>query len=247
MKYPIGEMRATVFTSPIVYDSNNLKRVSELLSEEDGFIPNQITAVQLVPGLNVPIPTGGVPTEWELFSEKRQLRIHFGPQKIDVIKSSFMQEQTVGYEPTLCNWALDFFVRLMNRFSLVPTRLAFAPTYTPDWTKDFNRVKFNESIYKKSPFKDSQIANLLFKQVFRVNERLVDREILFNYVAEASEGQSFAETPDKQSLTIKQMLNLSLDINTFQSHGYQFTSDEVKDFFNKAPKYAEDFLAYYTL
>ena len=83
--------------------------------------------------------------------------------------------------------------------------------------------------------------------MFRVNERLVDRDILFNYVAEASEGQNFVETPDKQSLMIKQMLNLSLDINTFQSHGYQFTMDEVKDFVNKAPKYAEDFLAYYTL
>lgn len=247
MTYPTGEMRATIFTSPIAYDANNLKRVGELLPEDDGFIPNQVPAVQLIPGLNVPVPTGGMPTEWELFSAKKQLRIHFGPQKIDVIKNTFKQEESVGYESILCKWALDFFIRIIERFSLTPTRLAFAPTYTPDWTKEFSRAMFNESVYNKAPFKSSSFANLLFKQVFRVNERLGDREVLFNYVAEASEGQNLIEAPDKKSITVKQMLNLSLDINTFQAHGYVFSMNEVIDFFNKAPKYAEDFLAYYAI
>ena len=44
-----------MFTSPIVYDENNVKRVTELLSTDDGFVANQIkvTTVQIVPGLKI--------------------------------------------------------------------------------------------------------------------------------------------------------------------------------------------------
>lgn len=249
MDCQIGEMRATVFTSPIVYDENNVKRVAELLPADDGFVANQIkvTTVQIVPGLKINVPTapGSVPTEWEMVSEKQMLRIHFGPQKIDIVKSKFTEQQTVGYEASFCEWARNFFIKIAERFSLVPTRFAFAPTYAPDWTRDFNRKSFNEAIYKKEAFKQSEIANLLFKQVFRVNEALCDRTILFNYVAEASEGQSVIENNKNKSLTIRQMLNLSLDINTFQGNGYEFSIDELSDFFKNAPKYAKDFLGYY--
>ncbi len=249
MDCPIGEMRATVFTSPIVYDENNVKRVTELLSTDDGFVANQIkvTTVQIVPGLKINVPTTqeNVPTEWEMVSEKKMLRIHFGPQKIDIVKSKFTNEQTIGYETSFCDWAKDFFNKIIERFSLAPTRLAFAPTYAPDWTKDFNKKSFNAAIYKKEAFKDSDVANLLFKQVFRVKETLGDRDVLFNYVAEASEGQSVIENIKNKSLTVKQMLNLSLDINTYQGNGIEFTMDEMIDFFNNAPKYAKDFLGYY--
>lgn len=249
MDCPIGEMRATVFTSPIVYDDNNVKRVTDLLSVDDGFVANQIkvTTVQIVPGLkiNVPATQGAVPTEWEMVSEKKMLRIHFGPQKIDIIKSKFTDRETIGFEASFCDWAKDLFFKIVGRFSLIPTRLAFAPTYAPDWTKDFNKKSFNAAIYKKEAFKNSDVANLLFKQVFRVKESLGDRDILFNYVAEASEGQSVIENIKNKSLTVKQMLNLSLDINTYQGNGIEFTMDEMIDFFNNAPKYAKDFLGYY--
>ena len=113
MDCQIGEMRATVFTSPIVYDENNVKRVAELLPADDGFVANQIkvTTVQIVPGLKINVPTapGSVPTEWEMVSEKQMLRIHFGPQKIDIVKSKFTEQQTVGYEASFCEWARNFF------------------------------------------------------------------------------------------------------------------------------------------
>lgn len=249
MDCQIGEMRATVFTSPIVYDDNNVKRVAELLPETDAFVANQIkvTTVQIVPGLriNVPASQGPVPTEWEMVSEKAMLRIHFGPQKIDIVKSKFTDEQSIGYEEAFCEWAKEFFNKIVERFSLIPTRMAFAPTYAPDWTKDLNKQSFNTAIYKKKAFKDSGFANLLFKQVFRVNETLGERVVLFNYVAEASEGQSVIENMKSKSLTIKQMLNLSLDINTFQGNNIEFTSEDMNVFFNNAPNYAKEFLEYY--
>ena len=249
MDCKIGEMRATVFTSPIVYESNNLKRVSELLLEEDGFVANpiKVTTVQIVPGLKINVPTdqGIVPTEWEMVSEKKMLRIHFGPQKIDIVKSKFSNEQTIGFEAAFCEWARDFFNKVISRFSLVPTRLAFAPTYAPDWTKDFSKKSFNAAIYKKEPFKNSEVANLLFKQVFRVKEVLCEREILYNYVAEASEGQNVVENVKSKSLTVRQMLNLSLDINTYQGNGMEYSVDEMNDFFNNSPLYAKKFLEYY--
>ena len=76
MDCQIGEMRATVFSSPIVYDENNVKRVAELLPADDGFVANQIkvTTVQIVPGLKINVPTASesVPTEWEMVSEKER-------------------------------------------------------------------------------------------------------------------------------------------------------------------------------
>lgn len=249
MDCQIGEMRATVFTSPIVYDENNVKRVAKLLPMEDKFVANQInvTTVQIVPGLKINVPKANdtVPTEWEMVSEKELLRIHFGPQKIDIVKSKFTDQQIVGYEVSFCEWARTFFYKIIERFSLVPTRLAFAPTYAPDWTKDFNKKSFNAKIYKKESFKKSEVANLLFKQVFRVKEKLGEKEVLFNYVAEASEGQSVLGNNKNKSLTVKQMLNLSFDINTYQGKGIEFTIEEMNDFFNNAPKYAKDFLEYY--
>ncbi|MBO5615083.1 MAG: hypothetical protein J5932_03035 [Prevotella sp.] len=249
MDCQIGEMRATVFTSPIVYDENNVKRVTELLSPDDGYVANpiKVATVQIVPGLkiNVPASQGAVPTEWEMVSEKQMLRIHFGPQKIDIVKSKFNAEQTTGYEAIFCEWAKAFFEKIAERFSLVVTRLAFAPTYAPDWTKDFNKKTFNAAIYKKNPFKSPEAANLLFKQVFRVSETLGDRGVLFNYVAEASEGQSVIENLKNKSLTVKQMLNLSLDINTYPDKDVEFSVDEMNEFFNNAPQYAKDFLEYY--
>lgn len=247
MACQIGELRATVFTGPIVYESNNLQRVTELLPVDDGFVPSQVTPMQFIPGLNIPIPIsqGNMPTEWEMFSAKTQYRIHFGPQKIDIVKNSFKAEEQIGYENNFCEWAKDFFERIIARFSLTPTRLAFAPTYTPEWTKNFKKQEFNDSIYKKTMFKESPLEGLLFKQVYRVDELLGDRSVKFNYVAEASEGQSISENIQNKSLTIKQMLNLSLDINTFQGNDIVFNIDELKDFFNNAPTYAKEFLEYY--
>lgn len=249
MDCPIGEMRATVFTSPVVYDDNNEKRVMELLPSEDVFVANpiKVTTVQIVPGLKINVPTAQdtVPTEWEMVSEKKMLRIHFGPQKIDIVKSKFTGEQTLGYETAFCEWAGVFFNKIVERFSLVPTRLAFAPTYAPDWTKDFNKKSFNANIYKKEPFKQSEVANLLFKQVFRVKDTLGEKELLFNYVAEVSEGQSIIENENNKSLTVKQMLNLSLDINTYQGNSVEFTLEEMSEFFRNTPRYAKEFLEYY--
>lgn len=247
MTCQIGELRATIFTGPIVYDSNNLNRVAELLPEEDGFVPNQVTSLQLIPGLNIPVPISNkdMPTEWEMFSEKTQYRIHFGPQKIDIVKNSFKLKEQIGFEKEFCDWASGFFERIIARFSLTPTRLAFAPTYIPEWTKEFSKHGFNESIYKKTEFKGSSQEGLLFKQVYRVDEVLGVRNVKFNYVAEASEGQNIIENVQKKSITIKQMLNLSLDINTFQKNDIVFDIDELKEFFNNAPTYAESFLEYY--
>jgi len=249
MDCQIGEMRATVFTSPIVYDENNVKRVTELLSADDGFVANpiKVASVQIVPGLKINVPTasGSVPTEWEMISEKNKIRIHFGPQKIDIVKNTFSNEQLIGYEAAFCEWAREFFSKISERFALVLTRLAFAPTYTPDWTKEFNRKSFSAKIYKKEPFRDSDIANLLFKQVFRVKETVCERDVLFNYVAEASEGQSVVENIKNKSLTVRQMLNLSLDINTYQGNATEYTLEELNEFFKNAPKYAKGFLEYY--
>ena len=239
---PIGQLRATIFTAPIVYDGSNLKRISDLLPSEDDYVPKTFPANQFVPGFPIPNIEGQMPIEWEMFSSKSKLTVHFGPQKIDITKNTFINNE--HSEKEFCKIACDIFVGIIDRFKLAPTRLAYAPVYTPDWTPSFNKKGFNEKIYAKNKFKNSALNNLLFKQGYVVEETLNGNPYYFNYVAEASEGQNIEEIKPG-SLRIKLMLNLSLDINTLMGKNYVFGIDEVKDFFNNATVYGENFLEYY--
>ena len=86
----VGEFRATIFTSPIVYDPNNLQRISTVLKAEDGYVPSVVPPIN---GLPIPfqapgIINQGIPMDWEMASQKTNIRVHFGPQKIDILKNT---------------------------------------------------------------------------------------------------------------------------------------------------------------
>lgn len=242
-KIPIGQLRATIFVAPIVYDSKNLSRIQELLDTEDEYVPR----VQMNDGISPIIPTPQGPQtlslDWEMVSSKKNCIIHFGPQKIDIIKNTFAEGESS--EDDFCKYASDILVSIMVKFRMEASRIAYAPVYVPDWTKEFTRTLFNKEVYAKNKFKDSELSNLLFKQAYRVIETVNNSEITLNYVAEASEGQNIVHDAKNNSVTIKQMLNLSLDINSVVGKNYHFNQIDVKSFFINATEYAKAFLAYY--
>lgn len=244
----IGELRATIFTSPIVYDPSNLQRVTAVLKAENGYMPNVVPAA--INGFPFPVPpqiqNPGVPLDWEMASQKTNLRVHFGPQKIDILKSLHQKSPTI--ENDFCEAALSIFKGIVAQFQLVPTRLAYAPVYSPEYNAYFKRNDFLKKMYATNQFGGSFLNTLLFKQGYVKNETICDMEYKINYVADASEGQSIEERKEPngtKSIFIHSMLNLVLDINTRQGEGYTFSDEEMSDFFSKCVGWAHLFRDYY--
>lgn len=236
MNYSIGELRATIFSVPIIYDSKNIQRVSEILNPNEEYKAIPFNSVQHA-------NQDPIVLEWEMVSKKNQNKLHFGPQKIDIIKSSFKKEEYSENE--FCKESCDLLFKIIDRFHLSISRIAYAPVYIRDWSDSFTKEFFNRLIYNKNEFQKRPLSNILFKQGYIVPIVLNERKYDFNYVAEASEGQSIVHDVRKNVLTIKNMLNLSLDINSRQGAGYVFEKNEMKEFFNNAANYGKQFLAYY--
>lgn len=236
MSYPIGELRATIFSAPIIYDSKNIQRVSEILNSTDEYKAMPFNSVRHA-------NQDPMVLEWEMVSKINRSKLHFSPQKIDVIKSTFNEGE--HSEDEFCKESCDLLFQIIDRFHLSVSRIAYAPVYIRDWDDSFTKESFNQLIYNKNKFQGYTLSNILFKQGYIVPIKLNGKKYDFNYVAEASEGQSIIHDVRKNSLTIRNMLNLSLDINSRQGAGYVFGENEMKEFFNNAAEYGKQFLAYY--
>lgn len=247
----VGELRATIFTSPIVYDSSNLQRINTVLKPEDGYVPSIVP--QGPNGLPFPFPVHGVinqgiPLDWEMASQITNLRVHFGPQKVDILKNTHLASATL--EEDFCKAAVDIFKGIIDTFKLIPTRLAYAPVYTFEFDRNFKRKDFLNKIYSVNQFDGAEMNTLLFKQGYLLTETIGEKKFRINYVADASEGQSIEErrNPDGTTgLSIHSMLNMVLDINTRQGEGYTFTNQELEAFFasciEKAHKYRDFYVS----
>lgn len=236
MSYQIGELRATIFSAPIIYDSKNIQRISEFLNPDDGYKAMPLNSIRHA-------NQDPIVLEWEMISKKNRSKLHFGPQKIDVIKSTFKEGEYS--EDDFCRESCDLLLKIIDRFHLSISRIAYAPVYIIDWNDSFTKDSFNQLIYNKKEFKGHSLSNILFKQGYIVPILLNNKKYDFNYVAEASEGQSIVHDLRNNSLTIRNMLNLSLDINSRQGAGYVFGEKEMEEFFNNAADYGKQFLDYY--
>ena len=244
----VGELRATVFVSPIIYDANNLQRVQSVLTSEEGYMPNIVPPPMggLPLPLQMQLPNHGIPLDWEMASQKTNFRIHFGPQKIDVLKSAHTPSPSL--EEDFCKEACHFLKGIIEKFQLIPTRLAYAPVYTPEFDKTFKRSDFLNKTFALNKFGGADLNTLLFKQGFLLNEIINGKTYKMNYVADASEGQSIEEQHDDKGMTkliVHSMLNLALDINTRQGEGYSFTIQELEEFFSTCIDWAHKYRDYY--
>lgn len=236
MSYPIGELRATIFSVPIIYDSKNIQRISEILNPDDEYKSMPLNSVKHA-------NQDPMVLEWEMVSRKNRSKLHFGPQKIDVIKSNFKEGE--HFEDEFCKESCNLMLKIIDRFHLSISRIAYAPVYIIDWNDSFTKESFNQLVYNKKEFQGHPLNNILFKQGYIVPILLNSKNYDFNFVAEASESQSIVHNLRNNSLTIRNMLNLSLDINSRQGTGYVFGEKEMKEFFNNAAYHGKRFLNYY--
>lgn len=103
MSNPIGELRATVFSAPIIYDSKNIQRISEILNPVDEYKAMPLNSVQHA-------NQDPMVLEWEMVSKKNLNKLHFGPQKIDVVKSSFKEGE--HFEDEFCKESCDLLFKI---------------------------------------------------------------------------------------------------------------------------------------
>lgn len=236
----LTDLRATMFASPILYNAANLKKVTDLFDPADGYVPTTL-GFPFTPGLGAQLPQQGQNLEWEMLSQTKSIRIHFGPQKIDILK--LVIEGVEGQEIAFCNESTDIFTMIVEAFNLVPIRLAFAPTYNANFTNDFTISDFNDSLYAKKTFEGTSVNNCLFKQSYRLGETLNSRQVPFNYVMDGANGQQFI--PKEATTEIHSIISFGLDINTVQGIGLTFSLSDLKAFFLASPLYSEKFLNFY--
>ncbi len=236
-KYPIGQLRATIFAQPILNDEKNLNRIKELLKEKD-YVYKAPNKILIQRNGQVEQTLSAV---WAMVSKEMGTTIFFGPHKIDIIKSKF----NVGNdtEEKFCEYAFSILRKIIERFSLTVTRIAYAPVYAINFTEDFSMQDINSRVYAKNKFKCRDVNNILFRQSYRVEENFSERDVLINYVVEASEGLNIVR--DERKTTRQPVCNFSLDINTFQGGNYTFTLNEIGGFFKNVISYAEDFVYYF--
>ena len=122
-------------------------------------------------------------------------------------------------------------------------RLAFAPSFVYNGEREIYKKLLNTVIAKKT-FKGVAMDNCEFSQVFRVAEKICDREYIINYLSRFYTRTSWVNENDRTVMKDADLIDF--DINTFVDATYSFNSDSVKDFFDKSSAYCEDFINWYS-
>lgn len=237
INFNIKEQRSTIFMPPIIYNNENYQKVQGAISSGESFLPYMIPN-----GIPV-IPAGGpniVPTlDWALVNDTRTKQINFSLQKIDVI---FRTKSTTSIE--FCNKSLDFFNKLIKAFGFPVTRLAYAPTYSIEYSSEIVQG-LNKAIFTKNSFCDQPLQNLDIRQNFRLEEKLSQKPFSLNYIAYFGIIQ---ETQIKDNTPIaKNSIQSSFDINTVQIKDLQFSPEDVSSFYNQSPNFADKFIKFYNV
>ena len=122
-------------------------------------------------------------------------------------------------------------------------RLAFAPSFVYNGEREIYK-KLLDTVIAKKNFKDVAMDNCEFSQVFRVAEKICDREYIINYLSRFYTRASWVNENDRA--VMKDVNLIDFDINTFVDVTYSFDTDSMKDFFNKSSAYCEDFINWYS-
>lgn len=240
-KIDMSEMRATIFAPPIFYNTENLKKLLSVLPEEDSFTPR---IFDTIPGTSIQFQFETSFIEWEMFSNKKNVRIHFSPQKIDIFQSfNHIIETGNTTEKGFCLYSCDLFKTIIKTFSITPTRLAFAPIYYQKKSNDNAFGEFYSSIFKKCTYDNISMNSCSFRQAFRLNKKIGERSIDYNYVIDVL-NELRAEIKDNKQ-TLYPVLSFKLDINTVQESSYKFNNEELDLFFGLVTDYAKSFLENY--
>lgn len=226
MKIKTTTLRGTIFTQRIPLDNNTLQKILPLF---EGY------AVEMVPaGAEGPIPA--IAFNWSLKSSKEDCRIVFGNSSIDIIKNISTESinEVISEFSLFCQKSFE---NIYANYSNSVLRMALAPSLKVDLENEDEFIELTKSIASAKSFKDTPISSLSFTDVYRVNDKLADMDVIFNFLS------SFNTAEDLNRKT-KDVV-FGADINTYQGKPYNFDNTHLHDFYEKAADWFDEFYKFY--
>lgn len=241
----IVNIRCSIFVPKVTYNPENLQK---MLGAFPGYLPSTIQS-QILP---IPMELAGLPvqmdmqnTPWQISKASEKTVISFFDDKIDVV----IQLEGAPYDLNLLaaksKDCYDIFKKIITTFNFVSVRLAIAPTialqYRPN--EGVSKQKFLQKMYALNTFNNTPNDTCDFSQVYRINKNLNNATYLVNHLAKFTTEQQ--ATIQGNSMTIRENLVVSLDVNTFVNPIYNMKIAELKDFYEQSPSWCDELLDYY--
>lgn len=235
MSFNLVLCRGSLFTRRVDYTPENWNILRTVF-------PDYMPIKESNPGFVVsigkePLIMGGV--LWNLRSPN--IDINFFDGKIDVIRKNINQPVNSENLSFICREIKDVVCKLTDALQLTSSRLAFAPTLidkAPNASRDFAR-----KIFKERRYKDAQLDNCNFSNVYRVERQIGEKQTKINYLATFSEEQQPVFSGN--SIKLNSIFKVDVDINTFPESSVLYNKEEVVDFFDNAAEMANDFINFY--
>ncbi len=234
-QFQLEKIRGTVFLPRIPF---NWAFVKPLLSTLVDYVPTVYGSPHVED--NVVYNPG----DWALVSPDGSKRLIFQAQKVDYIirlLDGYSQDRVTEFVDN-CRNAFEI---IMDYQKKPATRLAIAPSFICPQpfmgTKGFLHKIYAES---KTSFEGSQIDNCDFSQVFRLNEKINEQEVLVNFLSKFYNDNALLFN-EKGESTPSLITKADFDINTLPRPDLAFTLDAMRDFFLKAPSFCDSFYKFY--
>lgn len=231
----IDNIRASVFIPFLPYDWNIIHRLQEII--RDG-VPTVSTNSPLIIGEAV-----FHPGSWTVASALTNTRIIVQQQKIDFIQGNIHPQESLDtIWKKFCEDTKKIIDIFMSLLSSHASRLAIAPSYIYNDGRD-NWKDFIRKSFTKNSFRESELVEGDFSQLFRVKESFNNKYYRINYLSKFYTSNQLVEKTE--GVQIIERLNIDFDINTAPDQGYVFNIESMKSFFDNARNFSELFLGYY--
>ena len=237
-KFSVFGLRGTIFLSYVPFD---WRLVSSLLDELKDFIPSVNTT-------GVPLMGNGFviqPGEWSLVSPDGQKSLFVTGQKIDYtenyrnVEAKLYSMDVIQEFSGVCT---RVFAKIMDFANIKSTRIALAPTLRYN-SSLHEFTQYVQNVYAKNTFKQANVDNVEFSQVYRVEEEIGSMTPVINYLSK------FYVVNDVINLgamnEIREKCAVDFDINTRFDPEYFFDKECVNAFFDKADKMVDSYFNFY--
>ena len=230
----IDSLRGSLFLPRLPFDWNVVSAIKDVLP---GHIPTAVTDFpQIINNVQL------FKDDWALFTPERNSMFLVQQQKVDYIVTD-IKAYSKDYIKKFTDTCANLFAIVLSQKNEDSKRLAFAPSFVYNGEREIYKKLLNTVIAKKT-FKGVAMDNCEFSQVFRVAEKICDREYIINYLSRFYTRTSWVNENDRTVMKDADLIDF--DINTFVDATYSFNSDSVKDFFDKSSAYCEDFINWYS-
>lgn len=231
----ITNLRSSIFLPLLPFEKENIEALEKI-------VPDFLPALSM----SNPINLGGVLIEqtaakWMMVSTDRKRKIIFQDTKVDFIaeiESAYSKEAIKSFSDR----SNSIFEVVMDLSGVSAKRLAIAPQIKINDT-DENLKTWVNLIFNKNEFKSVQLDTNEFSQIFRVEEKILEKTYLMNYLSKFSSNKSLMNKDGKNSIVDQYLLDI--DINTFVNPNYEFCKDSVKDFCDRACDFCEELINFY--